>query len=161
MKYVVRERLFSIGDDYWIEDEDGEKAYLVDGKVLRLRQTFELKDQAGQVVAVVREKAFSLRDAMRVEDAGGGTVATVRRKLFTPLRDGYRVELEDGGELDVRGDLLGKEYRIEADGETVAEISRRWFGLRDGYGVEVAPGGDVPLLLAVAVCVDRLGEQEG
>ncbi|MCG6494859.1 LURP-one-related family protein, partial [Kitasatospora sp. A2-31] len=68
MRYLVREKLFAIGDDYWIEDDRGNKAYLVDGKVLRLRHTFELKDADGRVVAVVREKAFTVRDAMRIEN---------------------------------------------------------------------------------------------
>ncbi|BFV58194.1 LURP-one-related/scramblase family protein [Kitasatospora sp. CMC57] len=160
MKYVVRERLFSIGDDYWIEGEGGEKAFLVDGKVLRLRDTFELKDPQGRVVAVIKEKALTVRDAMKIENGDGDMVATVRKKLFTPFRDKFHVELADGGELGIHGDLIGKEYRIEADGEAVAEISRKWLRFRDTYGVEVADGADAGLLLAVAVCVDHLVEED-
>ncbi|MEV6209252.1 LURP-one-related family protein [Kitasatospora sp. NPDC051914] len=158
MKYVVKERLFAVGDDYWIEDGDGEKAFLVDGKVLRLRDTFELQDPSGTVVAVIKEKVLTVRDAMRIENAEGETVATVRKKLFTPFRDKYLVELEAGGELEVHGDLIDKEYTVESDGDTVAEISRKWFRIRDTYGVEIADGADVPLLLAVAVCLDRMVE---
>lgn len=156
MKYLVRERIFGIGDDFWIETESGEKAFLVDGKALRLRETFELKDASGDVVAVIRKKVLSLRDAMRIEDATGETVATVRKKLFTPFRDSYLAELADGTEWEIHGDFLDKEYDVEADGGRVARISRKWFRIRDTYAVDVAEGGDVPLLLSVAVCVDRL-----
>ncbi|GAA4859206.1 LURP-one-related/scramblase family protein [Kitasatospora terrestris] len=158
VKYVVKEKLLSIGDDYWIEDGDGEKAYLVDGKVLRLRDTFELKDVNDEVVAVIKEKVLTVRDAMKIENAGGDVVATVRKKLFTPFRDKYHVELEAGGELEVHGDLLDKEYRIESDGDRVAEVSRKWFRIRDTYGVEVEEGADAPLMLAIAVCLDRMVE---
>jgi uncharacterized protein YxjI len=161
MRYLVRERLFTIGDDYWIEDEDGRKAFLVDGKVLRLRDTFELKDAAGQVVAVIKEKAFTVRDAMKIENADGDTVATVREKLFTPFRDKYLVELADGGELKIHGDLIGKDYRVEnQDGDEIARISRKWFRIRDTYGVDIAAGADVGLLLAVTACVDHLTDEE-
>ncbi|MFI6447299.1 LURP-one-related/scramblase family protein [Kitasatospora sp. NPDC050543] len=162
MRYVVRERLFAIGDDYWIEDEDGRKAYLVDGKVLRLRDTFELRDAAGQVVAVIKEKFFTVRDAMKIENADGDVVATVREKLFTPFRDKYKVELADGAELKITGDLIGKDYTIEDDnGDEVARISEKWFTIRDAYGVEIADGADPGLLLAVAACVDHLAAEEG
>ncbi|MFJ6211895.1 LURP-one-related/scramblase family protein [Streptomyces sp. NPDC092296] len=161
MRYLVRERIFGIGDDYWVETEHGEKAFLVDGKALRLRETFELRDPAGDVVTVIRKKVLSLRDAMKVQDAHGETVATVRKKLFTPFRDKYHAELADGSELEIHGDFLDKEYDIEADGgERVARISRKWFRVRDTYAVDVADGADAALLLSVAVCVDRLSTEE-
>ncbi|MGF1427034.1 LURP-one-related/scramblase family protein [Kitasatospora sp. LaBMicrA B282] len=160
MKYQVKERIFGIGEDYWIEDEHGAKAFLVDGKVLRIRETFELKDAGGRVLAVIRHKALSVRDAMRIEDAGGHAVATVRKKLFTPFRDKYHVELADGDELEIHGDLIGKDYRIESHGKRIAEISRRWFRIHDHYGVNITAGADVALLLAVAVCVDHLVRED-
>jgi uncharacterized protein YxjI len=161
MRYLVRERLFAIGDDYWIEDESGRRAYLVDGKVLRLRDTFELKDAEGRVVAVIKEKAFTVRDAMKIENTEGDVVATVREKLFTPFRDKYRVELAAGGELTIHGNLIDKDYRIEDDnGDEVARISRKWFRIRDTYGVDIVDGADAGLLLAVAACVDHLVDEE-
>ena len=35
----MTQRMLSIGDDFWIENERGEKVYKVDGKALRVRQT--------------------------------------------------------------------------------------------------------------------------
>ena len=39
----------------------------------------------------------------------------------------------------------------------MAEVSKRWFRVRDAYGIEVAPGQDDALILAVAICIDRMG----
>ena len=160
MKYLVRERIFGIGDDFWVENENGDKAFLVDGKALRLRETFELQDPSGTVVMKIRKKVLSLRDAMKVEDAEGETAATVKKKLFTPFRDKYQAELADGTELEIHGDFIDKEYDIEADGERVARISRKWFRIRDTYAVDVSEGADTALMLSVAVCVDRLSREE-
>jgi len=41
-RYQMREKMLSIGDDFWIEDDQGERAFRVDGKALRLRKTFHL-----------------------------------------------------------------------------------------------------------------------
>ncbi|MFB7579947.1 LURP-one-related/scramblase family protein, partial [Streptomyces hydrogenans] len=102
MKYLVRDKLFAIDDDYWIEDEDGRHAFLVDGKALRLRDTLELKVPDGRVVITLREKLLSLRGAMTVE-RDERPLATVRRKRLSLLRNHYRVTMADGTELDVSG----------------------------------------------------------
>ncbi|MFD4373589.1 LURP-one-related/scramblase family protein, partial [Streptomyces sp. NPDC058527] len=109
MKYLVRDKIFAIGDDYWIEDEDGRHAFLVDGKALRLRDTLELKDPDGQVLVTLREKFFSLRDAMTIE-RDERPLAKIRRKRLSLLRNHYRVTLVDGTELDVSGRILDREW---------------------------------------------------
>ncbi|SCK16418.1 LURP-one-related/scramblase family protein [Streptomyces sp. WMMB 322] len=156
MRYLVRERIFGIGDDYWIDDEQGEHAFLVDGKALRVRQTFQLKDVQGEVVAVIRRKMVSLWETMEIE-RGGAKLATVRKKRFTPLRHRFKAQLADGGTLAVHGNVLDKEYDIELGGGRLARVSRKWFRVRDTYAVDIEqPGADVPLLLSLAVCIDAL-----
>lgn len=160
MRFLVRDRIFGIGDDYWIEDEAGRRAYLVDGKALRLRETFELKDPGGRVLIVIRKKMLSLRDAMTIE-RDGEPQATIRRKRLSLLRNHYRVRLGDGTELDVSGKILDREFAVEYEGELLAGISRRWLSVRDTYAVDVVrEDADPALLIAVAVCVIRLAERE-
>ncbi|WAU78643.1 LURP-one-related family protein [Streptomyces sp. Qhu-G9] len=160
MKFLVRDRILGIGDDYWIEDERGRKAFLVDGKAMRLRDTFELKDPQGRVLIDIRKKMLALRDTMVVE-RGGEPLATIRRKRLSLLRNHYRVALADGTELDVSGKILDREFVVEYDGELLAHISRRWLRLRETYGVEVVrEDADPALLIAVAVCVIHLAEKE-
>jgi uncharacterized protein YxjI len=156
VKFVMRERVFGIGEDFWIEDETGQKAFLVDGKALRLRQTFELKGPQGEVLAVIRKKMISVRDTMVIE-RDGDTVAKVHRKLFSPLRHKMVIELADGEEWTATGDIIDKNYLIESDDGPVAETSRKWFRIRESYGIEV-DHPDVPLVLSVAVAVDELAE---
>ncbi|GAA2316416.1 LURP-one-related family protein [Streptomyces kunmingensis] len=160
MRYEVRERLFAIGEDYWIEDENGHKAFLVDGKAMHVRDTFELKGPDGRVLIDIHEKMFALRDTMVIE-RGDEQLAKVKRKRLSLLRNHYRVELVDGTELDVSGKILDREFAVEYDGELLAEISRRWLRVRDTYGVNVVrEDADPALIIAVAVCVIHLAEKE-
>ncbi|MEE1763196.1 MULTISPECIES: LURP-one-related/scramblase family protein [unclassified Streptomyces] len=160
MRFLVRDRILGIGDDYWIEDENGRKAFLVDGKAMRLRDTFELKDTRGEVLIDIRRKMFALRDTMVVE-RGGEPLATVRRKRLSLLRNHFRVSLADGTELDVSGKILDREFVIEYDGELLAHISRRWLRVRETYGLDVVrDDADPALLIAVTVCVINLAERE-
>ncbi len=43
-RYQMKEKLVSIGDDFWIEDAQGQKAFKVDGKAVRVRDTLQFKD---------------------------------------------------------------------------------------------------------------------
>lgn len=160
MRYLVRERIFSIGDDFWIEDEHGNRAFFVDGKALRLRETFELKDMEGNLLTRIRKKLIAMRDTMDIEDRNG-VVATVRPAFFSPLRHRYEIDLADGERLEAIGNFTDKDWELTgADGRPIARISRKWFSVRDAYGVEVAPGASDPLVISVAVCIDRIHEDE-
>jgi uncharacterized protein YxjI len=160
MKYVVREKMFAIGDDYWIEDEDGRRAFYVDGKVLSVRDALELQDADGNEVAVIKKKLVSLRDAMFIE-RDGETLVTVKKKRLHLVRDVFRAELASGEELEVRGDIIDKEFDIEYDGERLARVSRKWFTVRDAYAVDVErEDADAGMLIAIAVCVDRMVDKE-
>ena len=75
-RFQMRQKLASIGDDFWIEDEQGNRAYRVNGKALRARETFVLEDPSGREVAKIQEKKLSVRDKVAIE-RDGHTVATV------------------------------------------------------------------------------------
>ena len=92
---------------------------------------------------------------MKIEREGD-TVATIKKALITPLRDRFAIDLEDGGELSAKGNIVDHEYEIERDGHKVAEVSKRWFRVRDTYGVEVAPGENDVLILASTAVVARI-----
>jgi len=154
-RYTMREKMFSIGDDFWIETEGGERAFKVNGKALRIRETLVVEGPSGEELFTIQEKKLSVRDKMEVE-RGGRTVATIKKALVG-LRDRYSIEVEAGGHLSAKGNVVDHEYEIERDGEKVAEVSKRWFRVRDTYGIEVAPGQDDALILAVTVCIDRMG----
>src|SRR5215469_4003310 len=102
MRYLVRERIFSIADDFWIEDEDGNQVFYVDGKTLSLHETFELKDAAGNIRTRIRKRLFAIRDTMDIED-GGGVVTTVRRASFSPFKHRYLADLANGERLEAVG----------------------------------------------------------
>jgi len=154
VKYRMREKLASIGDDSWIEDEHGNKIYKVDGKAMRLRDTFILQDMAGAEVAKIQERKLHIRDTMAIE-RDGKKIAEVHRRLVG-LRDHLKVDLEGGGEFKIKGNLTDHEYTIKGDHGKVAEISKKWFRVRDTYGVEIAPGQNEVLMLAVTACVDQM-----
>ena len=159
-RYRMQEKLFAIGDDFWIENEGGERAFKVNGKVLRIRDTLALESPNGQELYSIQQKMLHVRDTMEIE-RGGRKVATVKKALVTPLRDRFSIDVEDGEDMEAKGNIVDHEYKIERDGDEIAEVSRRWFRVRDTYGVEITPGQDDALILATVVCIDQMTRDVG
>ena len=158
--YRMRQKLVSIGDDYWIEDDQGERVFKVDGKALRARRTLIFEDSHGKELLKIQERVARVRDTMEIEDPGGHTVATVKKALISPLRDRWTVTVADGPDLDVKGNIVDHEYTIEDDRSTVAQVSKKWFRVADTYGVEVVPGQNPALMLAVTAVLDQMAHEE-
>ena len=158
--YKMRQRLVSIGDDFWIEDDTGERVYKVDGKALRLRKTLILEDPEGHNLAKLQEKMFRIKDAMEVEDADGNRLAMVKKALISPLRDRWSVEVEDGPDLDIKGNIVDHEYTFTDGHSEVAAVSKQWFRVADTYGVAVEPGQDPVLVLAATVALDMMAHED-
>jgi uncharacterized protein YxjI len=162
MRYLVRERLFSITDDFWVTDEQGDKVFFIDAKILSLRHALELKDASGRKLATIKHQLVTFTDAMDIDD-DNGRVATVHKAVFSPLHHRANIDLDPrtgGGRLEAVGNLVDKEFEIRADGQPIALVSRAWFRVRDTYGVDVAPGQDDALMICIAVCLDRIHAEE-
>jgi uncharacterized protein YxjI len=156
VRYQMRERLVSIGDDYWIEDESGQRVYHVDGKALRVRDTLNFEDAQGNRLCQIQTRVLHIRDSMAIEDPNGERLALVHKALISPLRERWKVDLAGDREWSVQGNIVDHEYEIEDDGRKIAEVSKKWFRVRDTYGVEIHPGQEPALVLAVTVAVDSM-----
>jgi uncharacterized protein YxjI len=155
-RYQMREKLVSFGDDFWIENDRGERVFKVNGKIMRVRGTLEFENTEGKVKAQIQERMLRAKDSMAIEDGKGHKAAEVKRALITPIRERWVVRIADGPDLEVQGDLLAHEYKIGDGKQKVARISKKWFRLRDSYGVQIEPDQDDAVILAVTVAIDAM-----
>jgi uncharacterized protein YxjI len=151
--YVIRERLFRLGEDSDITDENGQPVLHVDGKVLSLHNRLILTDPTGREIGQVHRKLAALRPAYEIT-LGGKDVAEVRKHLFTPFGERFTIDVPGPSDMEISGDLLSHEFTIDRDGQTVATISKRWLSMTASYAVDVAPGEDDMLILASVLALD-------
>jgi uncharacterized protein YxjI len=152
----MREKLVSIGDDFWIENAQGQKTFKVDGKALRVRDTLNFEDRSGNVLCKIQERKLRVKDSMEVEGPGGDQMAMVKKAIISPVRDRFTVKIKNGPDLEVKGNILDHEYTIGEGRDKVAQVSKKWFRVRDTYGVEIDQGQNDIVILAVTVCIDQM-----
>jgi uncharacterized protein YxjI len=158
--YQMRQRMISIGDDYMIENDRGERVFKLDGKALRVRKTIRFEDMDGHELYKIQERMLHVRDSMEIEAADGHRAALVQKAMIAPLRERWVIKTDQGKDLHAKGNIVEHEYTIERDGDRVAEISKRWFRVADTYGVEVLPGEDDALILAAAAVIDTMAHPD-
>ena len=159
-RYKIRQKMLSIGDDFWIENQEGVRVFKVDGKALRLRKTLFFEDMNGNKLCKIQERLLAIKDTMAVEDPDGNQMAVIKKGLIAPLGDHWTVNVRGGPDLDVQGNILDHEYSVNERRRKIAEVSKKWLSLTDTYGVEIDSGQNDILILAVAIAIDMMSHDE-
>ena len=159
MKYVMRQKLLSWGNDFTIKDETGADRYFVDGRALSLGDKLSFQDMQGNELAFISQKLLSWGPTYEIYEHGR-RVATIKKKIFTLFRDVFEMEDEAAGDFDATGDFFDLEYTFTRDGRTIATVSKKFFSWTDTYGVDIAEGEDEVLILAAAVVIDMVSHEK-
>lgn len=159
MRYVMKQKLFSWGDDFRIKDADGRDVFFVDGKVFTLGDKLSFQDLNGNELAFIRQKLLSLGPKYEIYREGN-LAAVVKKHLFTLFRCKFTVDVPGPDDLEAKGSFLDHEYTFWRGDRSVAEVSKKWFSWSDTYGVDINDGEDDVLLLASTVVIDMVCHQE-
>jgi uncharacterized protein YxjI len=155
MRYVMRQKIFCLGDDFVIKDETGADRFLVDGKVFTIANKLSFQDMAGRELAFIQQKLLSWGPKYEIHREGR-LAATVKKELFTFFHCKFLVDVPGPDDLEAKGNFLDREYEFHRGGRVVATCSKKWFSWSDTYGIEVGPGEDDVLILASSVVIDMV-----
>src|ERR1700753_1351291 len=123
MRYIKKQKIFSMGADLPIRDENGNDVFFIDGKVLSLRDRAEFKDMAGNEVAVIQKKLLSWGPTYEIYHAGQ-VRAVVKESLFTLFGHRFTVDDEHGpNDLEAKGNFTNHQYTFTRGGNVVAQVS--------------------------------------
>ena len=160
MRYVMKQKFWTWGDDFRIRDADGRDVFFVDGRAFSWGEKLSFQDTQKKELAFIRQTLLAWGPTYEIE-VHGRLVAVVKKKFFTLFRCKFTVDIPGPDDLEAQGSFLDHEYSLERHGRRVAEVSRKWVSWTDTYGVDIAAGEDDVLILATAVVIDMVCHQEG
>ena len=155
MRYLMKQKMFSIGDQLTIKNEAGEDVFLVKGQIFSLGHKLSFQDMQGRELAFIQQKLLSFGPTYEIYH-DGELAATVKQHLFSFLRYSFTVDVPGPDDLEIQGSFSDMEYTFTRGDQAVAQVSKRWFSLTDTYGVDVADGEDDVLILASTVVEDMI-----
>lgn len=148
MKLLFKQRFFSWFDSYDIYDEMGNTVYTVEGK-FSWGHCLKIFDAYGAEIGTVKEKVFSFlpKFELYIGDSYVGCIS----KEFS-FRPKYNVDCNG---WHIEGNFLEWDYSIvNADGYSVAEISKQLFNWTDTYVIDVIRSQDALCALMVVLAID-------
>src|SRR5215208_186121 len=99
MRYVLKQKLLSWGDDFYIKDLSGRELAFIKQKVMSWGPTYEIT-------------------------RGGQLVAVVKKELFAFFHHRFTVDVPGPDDLEARGDFFDHEYVFTRGDREVAAVSK-------------------------------------
>ena len=84
------------------EGESARRAFKVEGKAVRVRDTLVLLDADGYEAAKIKERALRMRDTMGIERQGGTPPCT---EALVGVRERFKIDVDGASDLSAHGDL--------------------------------------------------------
>jgi uncharacterized protein YxjI len=157
--FVLKQKLVSVGGDAWIEDAQGNRAFEVDGKAIALRRTVKLMDTAGNELYHIAKSLMHLHRTFEIQK-DGKVIATIQQGLIGFLGDKFKIEFENGDELQVKGDIIDHDFTIKRGDVVVIEASQKFFSLHNVFAVQVATGFENELAMAIVIALQQMESDE-
>lgn len=156
--FLVRRKVASY-DSYTVTSDDGTTVYAVKFHMHLSKLTWTFVDASGAEVATLVRPPMHAHPTFEVDRPGHEPV-TVRKANFMPVRETWKVEGTELGDLDVSGNTTDHEFVVtDPSGATVAEASRKWATVLETYAVRCT-GMPPELAAATAVAIDVVEHQQ-
>jgi len=160
MRYVMKQKILCLGDDFRIRNEAGQDVYFVDGRAFSIGDKLSFQDMSGTELAFIRQKLLAWGPTYEIY-RNGALAAVVKKKLFTLIHCRFSVDVPGPDDLEAKGDFWDMEYKFSRGDCSVAEVSKRWFSWSDTYGVDIRDGQDEVLILAATIVIDLACHHDG
>lgn len=153
MRYIVRQKVFSLGDSFSIKDETGNDIFLVRQQLLSFGKKLRIFDLAGNELCYIEQRL--MRFMPEYDIYTGGVLTANVKKRFALFRNDFDITSQ-GGNYTVDGDFWAHEFAICNNGTLIASISKQFFTFADTYGVDIDDRYDQISTLALAIVIDMV-----
>lgn len=153
MRYIVRQKIFSIGDKFTIKDENERDVYIVKSQILSFGKKLRIFDLNEYEMCYIEQLLFTFMPQYNIY-VNGEKIAQVKKK-FALFRNDFEI-LSDNANYYVEGEFFAHEFRIFNDRKLIGQVSKKLLSLSDTYGVEVDDDENQVLVLALAIVIDMV-----
>lgn len=158
MRYHLRERAWSLTENFTVRDDYGNAVFEIRGKFFHIGDNLVMYDRAsGQPLVEIKQQLISLRPRYDIYRNGAHWAQVHEQFRFFGER--FKVTGENGMVFHIEGDIWNWNFAIADDnGNLLGSVSRQLSLFRDSYAVDVAQGVDAPFIIALAVVIELVKE---
>ncbi|AFS79325.1 hypothetical protein DUF567 [Gottschalkia acidurici 9a] len=153
MKYIVRQKIFSLGDIFNITDEFGKPIFQVEGKIFSIGNKLNIYDMNEKHLIYIEQKIFKFLPEYNIyiRDI---QVARVKKQL-TFFKSKFDIE-SNYGNFEIDGDIFDYNFSIYRNGRPIASVDKKYISFSDTYSVNIAEGEKDEFILALVIVIDQV-----
>ena len=158
MRYLMRQKIFSLGEKFTIKNEAQEDVFQVQGKWISIGKKLTMRNMNEEVLFFIKQKVFAFAPTYFLFQGGpdGPQVAKVRKRLWSFLKARFDITLPDGSTMETEGNFIEHEYMIRRGTDAIATVSKKYLSLADTYTIDTIEGEDDAFIVALAVVIDMI-----
>jgi uncharacterized protein YxjI len=161
MKYHIKQRAWTLREEFIVRDQNGNPAFKIKGKFFHIGDNLIVHDVASHAeVAHIKQKMLHLTPHYEIHH-NGTHWASLHEKLLHLFGEHFKIKLENGSIYHIEGNISNWDFTVTNDhGDLIAQIGQRVSLLHDFYGVDIAQDVDVPLVISLAITIEMIREHQ-
>ncbi len=156
-QYIIEQKIVALRDTFGIKDRNGTLLAYVKKKLVSWGPQFYFETPDGTRMGEMRGKVLTIRPTFEIYDTQG-LVAVVKKKVLKLLGSEWWLEDASGKEIArIKGNITEHNFSIQSPtGSQVALIHKKWVSVRDSYGIEILSQElDPYVIIAYAIAMDH------
>lgn len=158
MRYIMKEKFWSWGDDFSVCDEHNRPKFFIDGQAFSWGNKLSFQDMSGRELAFIQQKLMSWMP--KYEIYRGGEMFAEVVKEFSWFSKSFTLDVPGPNDYSIDGSFWDHEYQFTRSGREVARVSKHFFSFSDTYGVDIIEGEDDVAILSCVVVIDQVLHDE-
>ncbi len=158
-EFIIEQKIMAMRDTFGIKDRNGNLLAYVKKKLVALGPNFWFESPDGTRLGEVKGKVIAVRPTFEIYDTQGQLLAVVKKKILKLLGSEWWLENPSGQEVArIAGNVVAHDFTVQSPtGTALAQIHKKWVSVRDSYGVEILSSElDPYLILAYAIAMDHV-----
>ena len=161
--FIIEQKILALRDTFGIKDRNGNQLAFVKKQLVSFGPKFWYETPQGQKLGEIHGKVLAIRPTFEIYDAQGQMVAQVKKKIMKLFGEAWWMENSSGQEIaKINGNIFEHDYYIQdMSGQPIAQIHKKWVSVRDSYNVDILnPSFDPYLVLSYAISLDNTEKKE-
>lgn len=158
MIYRIRERFWSLGDNFTINNESDEACFQVKGEVFSWGDSLSFQDASGSELAVIDQKLLTLMPRYQILIDGAVFAEVV--KEWSWFSKSFTLDVPGPNDYSIEGSFWEHDFTFNRKGRIVAHVNKHMLSFSDSYGVEIIEGEDVVAILCTCIVIDQILHDE-
>ncbi|NOQ74141.1 MAG: hypothetical protein GQ574_19190 [Crocinitomix sp.] len=154
MVYRIKEKFWSWGGDFCIEDEQKNPRFYVKGKAFSWGNKLSFMDENKNELAFISQKLMSWKPQYQIMIDGNLFAEVI--KEWSWFNKKFTLDVPGPNDYTIEGSFWAHEFTFMRGGVEVAKISKKHWTWTDSYGVDILDSEDHVSILCACIVIDQV-----